>query len=164
MTLPLEEVVRYLGLRGGTPDEALTARTRELMALAPLVPRRVFRRFGDRYLLCGTVGSAFDAWQRRLAADSAADAFIAQAIGTAAVERVMDDAETEIRAELVPGEKLQPRRSPGYGRMPLARNGEIIRLLDATKLIGVASTAADLLVPSKSVTAEAMIQRESVKA
>ena len=46
-----------------------------------------------------------------------------------------------------------PRRSPGYGTMPLELSREILAKLDATRRIGVALTDSLLLVPSKSVTA-----------
>ncbi len=103
--------------------------------------------------LCGTLGAAFDVWQRRLAALSGADAYFSQQIGLDAVEREMDRLEAEARASLAEGEVLKPRRSPGYGEMPLSLSREIIDKLEATRRIGVAMTDSNLLVPSKSVTA-----------
>jgi hypothetical protein len=110
-------------------------------------------RDGRRILLCGTIGGAFDAWQRRLSLGSAADALIAQAIGAAAVEKTMDILEESAKNLLAPGERLKPRRSPGYGKAELSPNGEILRKLDAAKRIGVSATDSFALVPSKSVTA-----------
>lgn len=130
-----------------------------LEAQAPLRPRGLWRREGERILLCGTIGAEFDAWQRRLAATSAADAFFSQQIGLAAVERVMDDLEEQARAALELGEHLLPRRSPGYGDIPLEASREILSKLDATRRLGVSLTDSLLLVPSKSVTAFAQIVR-----
>ena len=130
-------------------DERKAALLRE----APIDAKGVWMRDGDRVLLCGTIGAAFDAWQRRLAALSGADAYFSQQIGLEAVEREMDELEAEARASLAPGETLMPRRSPGYGEMPLSLSREIVSKLDATRRIGVAVTDSDLLVPSKSVTA-----------
>ncbi len=110
-------------------------------------------REGNRVYLCGTLGAAFDVWQRRLAALSGADAYFSQQIGLDAVEREMDRLEAEARASLAEGEVLKPRRSPGYGEMPLSLSREIIDKLEATRRIGVAMTDSNLLVPSKSVTA-----------
>jgi len=124
-----------------------------LLSRAPIVPRKVWKRVGNRAYLCATIGAEFDQWQRRLAAVSAADAYFAQRIGLDAVERLMDELEAEIRPTLAPGETLKPRRSPGYGEMPLALSREILDALDATKKIGVSLTDSLLLVPSKSVTA-----------
>ena len=136
----------------------VTARRAELERTAPVVPRGTWKRtrLGDAEVvfLCGTIGAEFDAWQRRLAALSAADALLSQQIGLDAVEKVMDGLENEAKVK-VEGEglKLRPRRSPGYGDLPLELSREIINCLDATKKIGVSITDSNLLVPSKSVTA-----------
>jgi len=124
-----------------------------LLSRAPIAPRKLWKRLGNRAYLCATIGAEFDQWQRRLAAVSAADAYFAQRIGLDAVEKLMDELEAEIRPTLAEGETLKPRRSPGYGEMPLDLSREILDALDATKLIGVSLTDSLLLVPSKSVTA-----------
>jgi hypothetical protein len=152
MDLSFEEIAVYLR-HGGEIEGGLKRRAVDLAAEAPLKPRGVFMRDGGRFLLCGTVGGAFDSWQRRLAATGAADALIAQAIGAAAVEKTMDGLEDEIRATLAEGETLGPRRSPGYGAMDLSLNREIILRLDASRRIGVSFTDSMTLTPSKSVTA-----------
>lgn len=134
------------------------ARRAELEREAPIVPRSVWKRtrFGesDVIFLCGTIGAEFDAWQRRLSVLSAADALLSQQIGLAAVEKVMDEVEKEVKMK-VEGEglKLRPRRSPGYGDLPLELSRTIISELDAPRKIGVSITESALLVPSKSVTA-----------
>ena len=51
------------------------------------------------------------------------------------------------------GNRLKPRRSPGYGDLPLALSRTILAELDAPRKIGVSITDSNLLVPSKSVTA-----------
>ena len=84
---------------------------------------------------------------------SAVDTILAQAIGTAAVEKVIDGIEDEIRSSLAPGEELKKRWSPGYGDKPLSMSREILDKLDARRKIGVSLTGSFLLVPSKSVTA-----------
>ena len=66
----------------------------------------------------------------------------------------MDELEERLRLEVeVEGKKLKPRRSPGYGDLPLELSRRILDELDATKKIGVSITDSNLLVPSKSVTA-----------
>ena len=122
---------------------------------APIERRGLWRRDGDRVLLCGTLGAAFDRWQRARAAVSAAEAYEAQRLGLEEVERLMDGLEAEARrsVEADGRSRLRPRRSPGYGEMPLGRSREIIDRLDATRKIGVALTESLSLVPTKSVTA-----------
>ncbi|MBR1921062.1 MAG: hypothetical protein IJ829_03530 [Kiritimatiellae bacterium] len=140
-------------------DAAAGSRRAQLAAEAPAAARGVWARFGDRVYLCGTLGAAFDAWQRRLAALSGADAFFSQQIGLDLVEREMDRLEAEARSSLHDGETLLPRKSPGYGDMPLSLSREIVARLDATRRIGVAVTDSCLLVPSKSVTAVCAVRK-----
>lgn len=131
---------------------------------APIERRGLWRRDGDRVYLCGTLGAAFDRWQRARAAVSAAEAYEAQRLGLVEVERLMDELEAAARREVEADgrTRLQPRRSPGYGEMPLAQSREILERLDATRKIGVALTDSLSLVPTKSVTA--ICEIESVKA
>jgi len=144
--------------------EVEEVRYRELLAAAPIRPRSRAIRDGDRFLLCGTIGSEFDVWQRRLAALSAADAYFSQRIGLDAVEKVMDELEASLKVQLSPGESLKPRCSPGYPGIPLSDNYEILDKLDAAKLLGVTVTASGLLAPSKSVTAICEIERAESEA
>lgn len=122
---------------------------------APIERRGLWRRDGDRVYLCGTLGAAFDRWQRARAAVSAAEAYEAQRLGLVEIEKLMDELEAAARQEVeaAGSERLLPRRSPGYGEMPLALSREILDRLDATRKIGVALTESLSLVPTKSVTA-----------
>lgn len=154
ITVDPVEVARYMKSGAKPLEGELLERVKTLIAEAPIDARGVWKAEGDAIYLCGTIGSRFDQWQRRLSVLGATDALIAQAIGAAAVEAVMDRIETEAKAEN-PGE-WGVRRSPGYGAMPLSDSARIIAKLDATKRIGVAVTEDDLLVPIKSVTAVLM--------
>jgi len=177
------QICRYLRLYGRSPGAALEERIREMRksAAAAIRPARVWRRFEDVaiaggagsqslakhlagchavYLVCATIGVAFDALQRRTAAVSASDAFVLQAIGAAAVEAFMDDVELEIRRELLDGETLVSRYSPGYGDYPLAEQRRLLSLLDAPRRAGVSLTDDMLMVPSKSVSAVIGVRRK----
>jgi len=139
-------------------SSAAERRRAELAREAPIRPTSLFARGEldgkEVFYLCGTIGAAFDQWQRHLSVLSAADALFSQQIGLEAVERVMDELEGRLRREAeAEGKRLLPRWSPGYGDKPLALSRLILEKLDATKRIGVGITDADLLVPSKSVTA-----------
>lgn len=105
------------------------------------------------FLVCATIGAAFDAFQRRVSVVSGADALIVQAIGAALIEKYMDETEAEIKRELVAGETLRSRYSPGYGTFPLAAQRTLFALLDAQNKAGVSLTDTLLMVPSKSVSA-----------
>ena len=104
------DVLKYLRMGASSGDAALLGRIRELLAKAlPSVrPACMWKRFalsadgvvsggqtlavsgtlaahlrGCRsvYLVCGTIGTEFDAFMRRVSAVSGADALIVQAIG-----------------------------------------------------------------------------------
>ena len=139
-----------------SPEVAL--RRAELEREAPVVARSMWMRTRlkgvEVVFLCGTIGAEFDAWQRRLSVLSAADALLSQQIGLAAVEKVMDELESKAKAQVeVEGRKLLPRKSPGYGDLPIELSRTILNELDAPRKIGVSITDSNLLVPSKSVTA-----------
>ncbi len=51
------------------------------------------------------------------------------------------------------GFKLKPRFSPGYGDLPLGMQVEILRILDAQKIMGLYLNDSYLITPSKTVTA-----------
>ena len=182
MNVELQEIARYMRMGRTVPDGALAERVLMLRddALKSVRPARVWRRFpiadasiavgnirldisgtlarhlaGCRtaYLVCGTIGAGFDAFQRRVSVSSGADALIAQAIGAALIEKLMDETEDEIRAELGPDETLVSRYSPGYGDFPLAAQRDLLVLLDAPRKVGVSLTDTLLMVPSKSVSA-----------
>ena len=143
-----------------SPEVAL--RRAELEREAPIAARSTWMRTRLRgvevVFLCGTIGAEFDAWQRRLSVTSAADALLSQQIGLEAVEAVMDDLEKKAKAEVEgEGRKLLPRKSPGYGDLPIELSRTILSELDASRRLGVSITDSNLLVPSKSVTAVCVI-------
>ena len=182
MPLDLKEIARYMRMGRTVPEGALAERVIALRdkALKTVRPARTWRRFpieggaivsGDvrldiagtlarhiagcraAYLVCGTIGAEFDAFQRRVSAISGADALIVQAIGAALIEKLMDSVEDEIRAELAESETLVERYSPGYGTFPLAAQRTLLALLDDPIKVGVSLTDTLLMVPSKSVSA-----------
>ena len=134
------------------------ARRRELEREAPVCARSAWQEtvWNGRSVcfLCGTLGADFDRWQRRLSVLSAADAYLSQQIGLDLIEREMDAVENEARAAIErTGRRLRPRRSPGYGDLPLALQSDIIRTLDCPRRIGLCLNQSLLMSPSKSVTA-----------
>ena len=180
MTVAIEDIARYLLLGRHAPDAALASRMSvmrdeackaarpvrtwlrtTLDSAGPLrgwleKSRALSRRLDGchaAYVACGTLGAAFDSFQRRVSATSGADALIVQATGAALIEKWMDDAEDAIRAELFPGETLVTRYSPGYGDFTLSAQRELLEFIDAPRKVGVSLTDSLLMVPSKSVSA-----------
>ena len=190
LSIDLREVARYMRMGGALPEGVLAERVKALMAEAEKAvrPAKVWRRLpiasgaigsgpcaiplsgtlaahldGCRaaYLVCGTLGAGMDALQRRVSAQSGADALIVQAIGAAFIETWMDAVEGEIKGELATGESLVTRYSPGYGDFPLAAQRELLGLLDAPRTVGVSLTDTLLMVPSKSVSAVIGVKMEA---
>lgn len=189
MTVELAEIARYMRMGRTVPSGPLAERVERLRSegLASMRQMRTWRRFpvvdnsvgaaGRRleisgkiarhmtgchaaYLACATLGAGFDAFQRRVSVSSGADALIAQAIGAALIEKLMDSVEDEIRTGLLPGETLARRYSPGYGDFPLAAQRTLLDLLDAPRTVGVALTDNLLMVPSKSVSAVIGVRKD----
>ena len=177
------QICRYLRLYGRAPGAALEERIKAMRRAADAAfrPARTWRRFDDVavaggsgsqslskhlagchaiYLVCATIGAEFDALQRRTAAKSPSDAFVLQAIGAAAIEALMDETELEIRRELVAGETLVSRYSPGYGDYPLSEQQRLLTILDAPRRVGVSLTDALVMAPSKSVSAVIGVKME----
>lgn len=79
---------------------------------------------------------------------------ILDSCGTEAVESLCCDAESKIR-EIAEKEGLEinNRYSPGYGDFPINVQADILKLLNAEKVIGLTCTEHYILLPRKSVTA-----------
>ncbi len=159
---------------GSLPEGELASRISDVKARVAkaMRPLRVWRRVGkgevpmmgeslrahlsscsDVYLVCATLGPGVDSLQRAAGAVSAADALIVQAAGAAFIEKYMDETEDSIRALLLPGESLVSRYSPGYGDWPLEAQRDLLRILDASRTVGVSLGSSLLMAPSKSVSA-----------
>ena len=189
MKVTLDEITRYLRMGTASPDEALINRIELLLdnSYKIIRPTHIWRRFTisngvigtadqyipitgtlsmhlkncrEAYLVCGTIGTSFDALLRKVSTISSSDLLILQAIGTALIEKWMDSTEYKIRKELAIGECITSRYSPGYGDFPLEAQHTILNLLDTPRKIGVSLTDTILMVPSKSVSAVIGVQRE----
>ena len=107
-------------------------------------------------LLAATLSSSVDTLLRQMSVTGMAEAMVADALASAAVEQVLDLAEEEIMKTL----STQPsptfertfRFSPGYGDFPLEKQPEFLQILDASRRIGLTVSPSLLLVPTKSVT------------
>ncbi|MBP3879444.1 MAG: methionine synthase [Lachnospiraceae bacterium] len=102
--------------------------------------------------LCATLSSAVDRLIRKKQIGSMAEAMVTDALASAAIEQVLDQAEARIFAEY-PFREHTWRFSPGYGDLPLEIQGSFLDILDAPKRIGVCVSPGLLLTPTKSVTA-----------
>ena len=97
----------------------------------------------------------------RYGAVSPAKALLHQAIGAERIEALCDRLCRDLAEEI--GTSLRPRFSPGYGDFSVTVSGDIFRLLDPARRIGVSLTDHFLMTPSKSVSAIVGIAAEQEK-
>ena len=169
------EAWAFLGHRGQPVDDRLAARLEEAAALCEreLAPRGIFRVFpvrpgaggvvvagtslvlpgesiarhlrGCEYaaLMAVTLGPSSEMVLRREAAVSATGGMLADACASSLVEQAAG-----VLNEFVDEAAAQP-----INRLPLSVQGPFLEALDGGRALGIALTAANMLVPSKSITA-----------
>ncbi len=182
-TIPIGEILRYMGCPPDRADPvsqaaAERAAQRILAAAVPrwtwmetslspeedgirlssglLLPGQDLKRHlagcGSAVLFCATLGAGVDALLRRAASGDLLEALALDCAASAAVEEVCDAIEVALR-ERWPAKYFPFRYSPGYGDLPLSLQGELLRLLDAPRRVGLTASSSHILLPRKSVTA-----------
>lgn len=130
--------------------------TLEGTALA-LTGRDIFRHLKDaRYVavLAVTLGMASEQRLRVLSSQNPLEGAVFDAACSALVESAADALNCEIEsAAQAAGLSCNARFSPGYGDLPLAVQPTVLATLNATRLCGITATPANLLMPTKSITA-----------
>ncbi|MBR5364356.1 MAG: hypothetical protein IK134_13665 [Oscillospiraceae bacterium] len=116
----------------------------------------------EAVLLAATLSAPVDALIRRASVTDMTLAVMYDAVAGAAVERVCNDLEAEIRAKY-PYPYYTARFSAGYGDFPITQQGALVQMLDAPRKIGLTVTPAQTLLPMKSVTAVMGMSHEPVK-
>ncbi len=114
-------------------------------------------------LLCATVGSGADDLLRRVQSEDMAKALVCDALASAAVEQVCDEAENEIRSRF-PDKFTTWRFSPGYGDFPIDCQRDFLAAVNAQRAVGVCVSSGGLLTPTKSVTAVVGLSEEPIQA
>lgn len=106
------------------------------------------------YLLAVTLGFEMEKLINESKVFGVLNSVILDSIATAYVEQVCDKIEDEIYNECRNLNKgISFRYSPGYGDLPLNIQSDFIKVLDATRRIGLSVSSSDILIPRKSVTA-----------
>ena len=163
------EVRRYLGLKGTLPELEEKLEQAGAWLLAAAKPRAVWKAVpvvqtesrdlqahldgcSACFLFAATLGIEVDRLLTRLAITDSSAAVMVQACAAAFLESFCDE-QMELLAREIPGQFLRPRFSPGYGDFPVEYNSKILSALHAETVIGLSATTADMLVPTKSVTA-----------
>lgn len=105
-------------------------------------------------MMCATLTQETDRMIRLAGITDKAKSLVLDAMSCAAIEQVCDRVCSEIHAAY-PQYYQTKRFSPGYGDFPLETQEEFLRVLDASKRIGVTLTQGNLMIPMKTVTAVA---------
>ena len=108
-------------------------------------------------LITATVGLGVDRLIAKYSRISPSRALILQAVGAAAVERLLDEISSGFKSC---GAVLRPRFSCCYGDLPLTLQKDIFSALNCEKNIGVSLTESLLMTPTKSVSAIIGIENE----
>lgn len=182
-TIPMREVLHFLGWRGNPVEPELLEQIREIVkeVQSEIVPKVIVRAFSldekrglkdtvflpagddmhrlladcnEAVLMAATLGVQSERMLLRCQARSSKDALLMDAVLSAAIEAVCDDQERIIRKKYIQENLyLTDRFSPGYGDMPLEQTKEICAVLQTEKTIGLHVSQSGIMIPRKSVTA-----------
>ncbi|MBR5371568.1 MAG: hypothetical protein IK130_05065 [Oscillospiraceae bacterium] len=106
----------------------------------------------EAVLMAATLSGKVDSMIRRAQLTDMTKALLYDAIAGAAIEHVCEDLTAALRAQL-PYEYFTERFSAGYGDFPLTQQADLVKMMDATRKIGLTVTPRMTLLPMKSVTA-----------
>ncbi len=115
------------------------------MALA-----RYLKNCDTAYIVAASLGHGVDRLLRQKSVVSTTEQFVADAVASAYVESLCDIAQSRLP------EKTKRRFSPGYSDLPLSVQAPLLRFLGNC---GISLTKSDLMIPSKSVTFIAGVER-----
>lgn len=188
-SIPLREVLHFLGWRGSPIEESVllqihgamdivrseldayvvtkhfTLDTDLLLSDSIFLPkgndiRHLLKDSHEAVLMAATLGARSERLLLRYQARSSADAVIMDAALSAAIEAVCDEQEQLLRDEYGKSELyLTDRFSPGYGDMPIEQTKEICAVLQTEKTIGLTVSHSGIMIPRKSVTAMIGVSR-----
>ena len=106
------------------------------------------------FIFAATLGAGVDRLITQRVKMDSAEALCLQACAAAEIEDYCNSVERELLQKVHQhGLHLRPRFSPGYGDFDIARQTDILRILEAHKRIGLTETKTHMLTPLKSVTA-----------
>ncbi len=119
--------------------------------------RDIYRHLKDARLcavIACTLGMDCERRLRTLASQRPVEAMVYDAACSAYVEAAVEQMDAQAKADAAAaGLNGNWRFSPGYGDCPLDAQPRILAALNATRLLGLTTTATNLLMPTKSVTA-----------
>ncbi len=146
------------GISGGNTDRENAQEKIHLAGTSLTLTGRdicsLLRECSSCILLALTLGASLDRLLRRAQISSMADAFLLDLCASNAAEELCDAVNRTLEEEFERrGSFLTDRFSPGYGDLSIGLQGEICRVLQTEKRIGLTANSSSILIPSKSITA-----------
>ncbi|OON89739.1 vitamin B12 dependent-methionine synthase activation domain-containing protein [Pyramidobacter sp. C12-8] len=114
---------------------------------------RLFKNCRSCVVMAVTLGPEVDRRTQLLGRGSMSRALCLDACASVRADSLCDEIEDEVGETLREGEYLTRRFSPGYGDVPMQFSGDLLRLVDAERRIGLTMTRQGMMIPIKSVTA-----------
>ena len=172
-----EEALAFLGHAGQTLDDSMTERLERAaqlcenelrprgtwcvlptnQALALLPGRDIARHVEgctEVVLMAVTLGAESEQMLRRERALSPTDGLLVDACASSLVEQAANGLNAVVREQAAARDMaVTSRFSPGYGDLPLSCQPAFLNACGAGKTLGLHVTSANLLVPTKSITA-----------
>lgn len=182
VSIPVREIVRYMGMRSADMSEELYQRIEKLLPrflseircracwletsvnitgdtidieLSSIKSAHLAKNLEDctsAILFAATIGSAADRLCRSASVQAPSNALIFDAMGSAAIEWFCDEICERLQKQY-PEYELKTRFSPGYGDLSLSFQSDMIRILDTKRKIGLTLSESLMMLPQKSVTA-----------
>lgn len=103
-------------------------------------------------LLAVTLGREIEMLIRKYTYTDLVKSVVMDAVASAGVESLANYINEELSHKYMPLH-LTDRFSPGYGDLPIEVNVALLKVLNATKLIGLTTNESGIMVPRKSITA-----------
>lgn len=110
-------------------------------------------------IVCVTLSADCDKFIAKMSVRGALEMLVSDALASAYVEQISENALSELLSKY-PGYSATWVFGAGYGDFPLDALPKLISAADATRLIGVSTTAANTLTPSKSIVGIAGLSKE----
>lgn len=113
-------------------------------------------------LMAVTVSDGIDRLLRVAQLEDMAEALVLDSLAGVAVEQVCDQVEQRLMQKF-PDWFQTFRFGPGYGDLPVTLQSDFLKVLDASKQIGLNVSPSSMLVPAKSVTAVIGLSKTEIK-
>jgi len=109
-----------------------------------------------------TIGDKIDKKIRIYSHGNMAKSIVVDAFASAAIEQVCELVEEEIRQEFSQYH-MTFRFGIGYGDLPLSQQKDFLKILDASRKIGISLSSNNMMLPTKSVTAIIGLSKEEIE-